>query len=255
MIDKLCYRSKLRYVNPSVKFTFACLTLLICIGSRSITIGLIVLVTMSMLTICIGKIPVNIYAKLLTEILIFLILSTIAILFSVTKYPAGCFALPAFGHYLVIYPESAALATQLVVTACSSISCLYFLSLSTPMTDILVVLKKLHCPALMIELMLLMYRFIFLLLEIANAISTAQKSRLGNKNYKVAIISMGQMLSTLLARAFWQSRNLYNAMESRGYHGSINVLGEYFPVKQKHIVYITAFEFILIACLLLERSL
>ena len=47
------------------------------------------------------------------------------------------------------------------------------------MTDILEVLRKMRLPALLIELMMLIYRFIFLLLETASAIMTAQESRLG----------------------------------------------------------------------------
>lgn len=254
MIDKLCYSSKLRYLNPFLKSAFACTSLLICIASRSILIGLIVLFTMSVLTVHFGKIKFQMYIKMLTEILTFLILSTIAILFSVTTASGGLFSFPILGHYLTIYPESAALTVQLIITAFSSISCLYFLSLSTPMTDILVVLKRLHCPALIIELMLLMYRFIFLLLEVANAITTAQKARLGNRNYKTALKSMGQMLAALLARAFQRSKNLYTSMESRCYNGSINILEEYLPAERKHILYVTVFEILLIACSVLERS-
>ena len=52
------------------------------------------------------------------------------------------------------------------------------------MTEILDVLKRLHFPGLFIELMLLTYRFIFILMEGASAIMTAQKARLGNRDLK-----------------------------------------------------------------------
>ena len=43
LVDKLCYLSKLRYVNAGEKFAFAMLTLIFCIVSRSIAMGIFVM--------------------------------------------------------------------------------------------------------------------------------------------------------------------------------------------------------------------
>ena len=115
------------------------------------------------------------------------------------------------------------------------------------MTDILEVLRKLHVPALLIELMLLIYRFIFVLLETASAITTAQKSRLGNRNYRTKVRAFGSMGSALFIRAFRRANALYDAMESRCYDGTIRVLSEEQPVSRKEICYIAVFEIILLA--------
>ena len=74
-------------------------------------------------------------------------------------------------------------------------------------------LKRLHFPGLFIELMLLTYRFIFILMEGASAIMTAQKARLGNRDLKTSIQSFGQMASVVFVRALKQSDALYNAMD------------------------------------------
>ena len=139
--------------------------------------------------------------------------------------------------------------------ALSAVSCLYFLSLNTTMTDILGVFRKLHVPELMIELMLLIYRFIFVLLETASAITTAQKSRLGNRNYRTKVRAFGSMGSALFIQAFRRANALYDAMESRCYDGTIRVLSEEQPVRKKEICYIAVFEIMLLAVTIGSRAI
>lgn len=242
IIDKLCYSSGLRYVNASLKFLFAIITLLLCIISRSLMIAVITLVTTGIITVHYGKIPFKTYLKLMAGPAAFLLLSTIAIIFSYGDSPLSFAAIPVGEKYITINPQSFSFALQLIVTAFASISCLFFLSLSTPVTDILNVLKKFKCPKLIIELMLLIYRFIFILLDMANAFSNASNSRLGNVDFATSCRSMGALLSALLVRAFKRSGQLYDAMESRCYDGDILVLDEHHPVLAHHVIFFVVFE-------------
>ncbi|CUN00353.1 cobalt ECF transporter T component CbiQ [Blautia hydrogenotrophica] len=246
-IDQLCYRSKLRYHNAGEKFAFTTLTLLFCVVSRSVVIAGIVLVTTGILTIYKGGIPFFRYLKFLTVPLVFLILSTVAIVLNVSKTPSDLFALSIGSWYLTGSKASLLYAVQLILTALASVSCLFFFSFSTPITDFIHVLQKLHCPRLIIELMLLIYRFIFILMEISSAITTAQNSRLGNKDFITSCKSFGFMASALLIRAIKKSNLLYDAMESRCYDGTIRVLHENFPPKRREILYILLFETFLLA--------
>ena len=68
------------------------------------------------------------------------------------------FAFPVGDWYITGSRDSVRDGALLWAVALSAVSCLYFLSLNTTMTDILEVLRKLHVPALLIELMLLIYR-------------------------------------------------------------------------------------------------
>lgn len=201
------------------------LTLFTCIISRSPVIALMILVATGFLTVFIGKIPISYYIRSMKWPLSFLCLSIIAI---------------AFGA------SSLQTSLQLLCTAMASISCLYFLSLSTPMTDILMVLRKMHCPKMIIELMLLIYRFTFLLLNISSAISISQRSRLGNRNLKISCQSTGILISTLFIRALKKSSLLYDAMESRCYQGDIRILEENYPPKAAELIFIFIFEAIII---------
>lgn len=98
---------------------------------------------------------------------------------------------------------------------------------------------------LIIELMLLIYRFIFILLDTAHAIMTSQNARLGNCDFKTSCKSFGQMGSTLFLRAFKRSNALYDSMEARCYDGSICVLNENYPPKTMEICLIIVCEVVL----------
>ncbi|MDD2979814.1 MAG: cobalt ECF transporter T component CbiQ [Hespellia sp.] len=242
VIDKLCYQSNLRYVNAGEKFAFSVLTLLVCVISRSIVIAAIVLAVTGFLTVYKGQIPLFRYLRLLRLPLVFLFLSTLAIILNFSPDPMDAFAVSIGSIYITTSYANLRFALQLILTALASVSCLYFLSLSTPMTDILEVLKKIHCPAILIELMLLIYRFIFILLDIASAMSLSQKSRLGNRNFRTSCHSFGAIGGMLLIRALGKSNALYDAMEARCYDGTIRVLTESHPTRKQEIAWIVFFE-------------
>lgn len=252
-IDKLCYNSKLRYVNAGEKFAFTMFTLLLCVCSRSIVIACIVLTATGILTVYKGGIPLFRYVRFMTVPLAFLILSTLAIIFNISRTPLDLFAIPIGNWYLTGSKEAILYALQLILTALSSVSCLYFLSFNTPMPDILNVLGSLHCPKILMELMLLIYRFIFILLSVSSAITNSQHSRLGNKDYKTSLKSFSALASVLLVRSFKRANALYDAMESRCYDGTIRVLNETYPPDKRHILAIIIFEMLLLLLTILER--
>jgi cobalt/nickel transport system permease protein len=114
------------------------------------------------------------------------------------------------------------------------------------MTDILTQLRKLKLPALFIELMLLIYRFIFVLTDVASAITTSQNSRLGNRNFKTSCKSFGSLGSALFIRAMKKSDALYDSMEARCYDGTIHVLTENYPAKSSELLLLILYELLLI---------
>lgn len=244
-IDTLCYHSNLREKNAEVKFAFAVLTLLFCVWNRSMVIAAITFVTAGFLTVCVGGIPASRYIRLLSVPFFFLLLSTFTIVINISKIPLSGYAIPIGNFYLTAGKDTLFFAAQLFCTAFGAVSCLYFLSLSTPMTDLIAVLRKLHCPSLLIELMLLIYRFLFLLAGFADSISTAQKARLGNRDFRTSFSSFGSLLSVLFVRAIQRSGRLYDAMESRCYDGTIRVLHKQYPVCRKDLFLLVSYELLL----------
>ena len=241
-IDALSYRSRLRYRNPGVKFGYAAATLLACILSRSLLIALAVLAVNFLLTVNRGGTPALQYGRVMAVPLVFLLFSGAALTLDLSSVPLDLFALRLGKLYLTGSRESLAYALRLSLTSLAAVSCLVFLSLTTTVTDVLSVLRKLRCPGLLLELMLLIYRYIFVLSGEAHAIRSAQVSRLGNRDYRRSVTSFGMLGGALFIRSVSRSRALYDAMEARCYDGTIRVLEESRPPERRDILWIVLFE-------------
>ena len=229
LLDKLSYSSPIRRQSPGLKCLFAVGSLLVCAGFRQPGVCALIFLCMAGCTLRLANVSPGRYLRFLAGPAVFLALSSAAILFYLSSAPQDLFSLALGPRYLGVSSQSLASWLQLMAVAFSSVACLYFLILTTPVTDLLAVLRRLHCPWLLPELMLLIYRAIFVLLDIAGAIQTAQNCRLGNRSFSSKLRCMGQMLSVLLVRSLKKSSLLYDAMESRLYDGRIRVLEETAP--------------------------
>ena len=125
--------------------------------------------------------------------IVFLIVGTGAIIVNVSEAPLDAFAFSVGKWYITGSREGVQQGTGLVRNCALRGILPVFLSLNTVMTDILGACRKLHLPSLLIELMLLIYRFIFVLSETAHSITISQQSRLGSRDMKTRIRSFGAM--------------------------------------------------------------
>ncbi|HMM05153.1 MAG TPA: cobalt ECF transporter T component CbiQ [Clostridiales bacterium] len=250
IIDKLCYYSKLRYHNPYIKTAWAIMALIVTVSTRSVTLSVLILAAMSYLTVIKGGTNLRRYCHFMAIPFAFLFLSSFAIAANLSKTPLSVLSLPIGSWYLTASFSGLYLVLQLILTALASVSCLYFLTLSTPMPDILMVLKKVRCPYLIIEMMMLIYRFIFVLLDIAYQLRISQICRLGNKDKKTSWKALGELMAILLVRAMKRANEMYDAMESRCYNGVISVLEETNTATKKEITLLVIFSLCLIAAAL-----
>lgn len=253
LLDKLAYSSPIRQKSPAVKSLFSVGSLLLCVGFRQTNVCMLVFLFMMFCTLRFANVSAKKYFHLMLMPFVFLTLSSVAILFFVSSTPPELLSIPFFSRYIGISKASFSHWYQLMAVAFSSVACLYFLILTTPITDLLTVLRKLHCPWLFLELMLLIYRAIFVMLDIASAIQTAQNCRLGNRSFRSKLSCMGQMLSVMLVRSLKKSSMLYDAMESRFYDGKIRVMEESYPATARDWIFCGGWLiFCTILCLILS---
>ncbi|MCB2294460.1 cobalt ECF transporter T component CbiQ [Clostridium algoriphilum] len=246
-IDKLAYISKLKKVNPMEKFIFAMVTIIICISLNNMVDSIIILLLMSFITVFKGKLPLKDYIKLMSLPLAFLIMGVITIAITVVSTSKGLiFSFSIFDIKLGCTYDSILMATKLFLKSIASVSCLYFLTLTTPIFEVLSVLRKLKVPKLFVELMGLIYRFIFVLLDTANIIYISQNSRLGYSTPRTGLNSLGKLITSLFLSSYKRSQDIYTAMESRGYDGDINLLENNYALSYKNISLIVVVEVLLI---------
>lgn len=223
-IDAYAQNSRLSHIHPMQKLIFSIAVLLLCVASNSALIAVITIISMLILMIFIAKLPFDYVFSLMKLPIIFIVISCITIIFNITNEPLGFFDIFIFGKYLSVSIGSLKQAGYLFLKAYGSVTCLYFLSLTTPLQEIIGVLKTLKIPSIIIELMYLIYRYIFVLFDVQNKMTIAASSRLGYSNYKNSWYSFTHISGNLLALSFKRSAACYDAMESRCYQGELNFL-------------------------------
>lgn len=254
-IDKFAYASALKDKAPMEKLLCSLLTMGVCLWASSIPISLIVVFIMSWITLRIGRTPFHVLLKLMLIPAAFLIIGVIAIALGISdEQSAFILSFSIGGGYAGITKSGAATASGLFFRAMGAVSCLYYLVLSTPVVYIMSALRRLGCPKLLIELMGLIYRCIFVFLETAEAMITAQDSRLGYRNLRTGLDSLGSLGSTLFVRSYRHADALYTALESRGYDGELRLLEEDFQSSLKEYLMPLLLNLLLIAATLYIRK-
>lgn len=220
LIDKYAYINKLASVHPLEKMTFSLGLLLLSLILRDELISLITFIVMSAFIILGAKIPWQYYAKLLLLPAFFLLSSLLSIVISIvpntTVLPPYLWAMPISHWTIFIGNDSFLTAQQLLFTVVGSISCLYFLILTTSVQAICYVLRQWRLPALFVELVELTYRFIFIFLNSMKKIHLAQQARLGYQSPMQWLRSISMLIAALFAEMIQRSRELNNAMQARG---------------------------------------
>jgi cobalt/nickel transport system permease protein len=142
------------------------------------------------------------------------------------------FALTATAALAVqIGPDGIALAADggraallALLRASAALSCLLLLAVTCPAPDLVRGLRRLGVPAEIVEIALLIWRFLLLLLDSAAAIRTAQTARLGWQGWRRSLRSLGLLIALLLPRAMERARRLEVGLAARGFDGSLPVL-------------------------------
>lgn len=91
-----------------------------------------------------------------------------------------------------------------------------FLSLTVPVQDFLILLRRMGIPGFLTALCLMVYRFSFLILEEASRIKQAQQVRLGYANFAKGMRSVALLGSSLVLRVHERADRVCEAARTRG---------------------------------------
>ncbi len=250
-IDSYAYESRMRGISPGFKAAVAAGALLFCIGANHLGISITVLLTMSAVTVWFGGLPLFKYLKLLKIPLGFLILGTVAIVIEFSSKPFGYVLFHGFGHYVWVSKAGGVTALKLVLKAIAALSAMYMLVLSTPASEVIGVLKHLRVPKLFIELMHMIYRFIFVMTGTQRLMKQAAVSRLGYRDFKTSCRSFGSSAGNLFVVSLKKASTYYDAMVARCYDGELLFLTEEKRVARWQIVAALCYFMVLLLIFLL----
>lgn len=209
LIDYTAYRSPLRRIEGLYKLIFFLFCLLLSISRVSGRFSLSLFLFQAILMIGPGKVPLKRYLRFLEAPVMFLLMGAIGIAMELDVFPLS----------VSVSQASFFRAQEVTRTALCAISCLYSLSLSTPLNQLMQTLRKIKMPERMIELMIVLYRYIFVLFTMYYPMKRALIMRGGNN-----LRGHGMLWSSLFKRSYERADHSMRSMLSRGYDGSVQFL-------------------------------
>ena len=117
-----------------------------------------------------------------------------------------------------------------------AVSATYLLMVTTPMDDLCRALRKLRVPAILVTVILLIYRYLTVFLEEVARIRTAYAMRApGRKG--IHFKQWGPLAGMLLLRSMDRSEAVYQSMSLRGFRGEFP-FGTDRPFSRRDLVYV-----------------
>jgi len=129
------------------------------------------------------------------------------------------------GLHIGLAPDGLRLAAEVTLRSLAATSCLVFLILTTPVAELVPMLGRLGVPRPVRELILLVYRLIFVFLERAFVGRQAQVARLGYDGPGRSIRSLGWLAGSIFQRSLDRGRRLETGLAARGFTGDLPQLG------------------------------
>ncbi len=251
-LDYYAHSNGFKNANSMLKMIFAIFTMIISLISTSPFVPISIAFLMSFLLIFKAKIPLRFYLKFMSIPVLFGVITFIfmAIFFGVYD---PWFKLGLFN--LMVYKDGFNIGFLVFSKILGGFSCLGFLALTTPMTEIFFILESMKIPKVVIEIAMMMYRYIFVFLDEARSMYNSQQTRLGYSTLKNSYRSMGMLLSNLFISVWTKGEKLYITMESRCYDGSIKTFNLQKNVGIKNILLLLSFEFLLLLGVYLTKDI
>ncbi|MFH1097064.1 MAG: cobalt ECF transporter T component CbiQ [Candidatus Desantisbacteria bacterium] len=134
------------------------------------------------------------------------------------------FSVKVWGITITGYTDGLMNGLQIASRIIGAVSIMIVLGFSMPFTEFMAALSWMRMPKGFVEILMLAYRYIFVLLEDAMVIYHAQKNRLGYSSIRRGMESFGTLTGSLILKAFDHSQHITTAMIQRGYDGNIPML-------------------------------
>ncbi len=222
-IDIIAHTNRLRRIDTRLKVIFAITTLLITVASTSPIPPFLVFITATFLILFAAKIKYKTYFLLLITPLFFGLASLLLMSLFFGYIDSPLYSFEILSHTFIVQREGANMGLLVASRTLAGSACLFFLALTTPMTELFTGLRWIRIPEVVIELAMIIYRYIFVFLEEAERMWLASQMK-GEINLRTKIDVFSMLVSTLFLRTIHQGEKLFVAMNSRCYDGEPNSL-------------------------------
>jgi cobalt/nickel transport system permease protein len=245
-LDHYAQSNAIRNVNTYYKVLFGIITMIVSLVSTSPIMPLIIFASVSSIILFKAKIPFKFYLKFVTVPLTF---ASITFVFMALWFGTGSYIYTLGFFNLGVTVSGFNLGLLVFARIMGGFACLAFLGLTTPLPEFFSVLEDFKFPEVLLEISMLMYRYVFVSIDEAIKMYHAQETRLGYSGLKKSFNSMGMLIANIFIRTWIIGEKSYVSMQSRCYDGTFKTMNDHHDkfknIGIKNLMILVLFESIL----------
>ena len=223
LIDQFAYTNSLRHIKAGYKFIFCLAMLVLAIGLDNIYVNLGIFILIIFLELAFAKFKARNVLSFIKVPIIFIFLGTVFLILGFSTENNFVYYVKIFGVYFGVIKGQEMLFLNVFMRSLAATSSVIFLSVTTPMVDIIKVFKSLHLPNIFIELFMLIYRFIFIIIEEAQTNINCLEIKFGFINTKTSFKSIKIFVENMVLGIFKRNEEMINALNIKLYNGEFPV--------------------------------
>jgi len=233
LLEGCAHRNALRDVSPQLKLVLGLGLMVIALAAQSP--GALVLVFLAALGLSLGaaRIPPGLYFRVLAVPAGFVLVSS-ALLVVLTQGGPAYASLDLAAIHVAVTRDGLALGLTQTLRTFAGMAALLFVAMTTPMISLFASAVRLGVPVVIVDLAMLIYRFIFVLLDEAATVLDAQTSRLAYGRPRGAIKAFSMLAGAVFLRAWQSADELVLAMDARCYDGRLELETDRPPLRMRH---------------------
>ena len=216
-IEQAAYANRWRDVTPGAKALFAGCGLAAAFVAPDWKAELLLAALLAAVTLGGARVPARLYARVVAPAGSFVVLSCATLLVAVAPSAGGW---PEVHWHAAGWPEAALTGTR----AMAALAAMVGLVLTTPLSDLIGLARRLRVPEVLVDVMVLCYRMVFVFMEAWDDGVTAQAARLGYGPFRRSVRSLALLAANLAAQIWSRALALQAAASARNGDGPLNFL-------------------------------
>ena len=220
-IDSLATNNRLTKTNPVLKAGLGIFFLALAFFIDRWEIHLAIVILTLIVVRFVAKINLKEFIKLYKIPAAFIVLGVISILIGFGYNTENYTHYIKIGNIYAGFQKSMINDAKLILSrSLAAISATFFISVTTPITQLAQVLKKMHVPQEFIEQMILMYRFIQIFSIELEAMHSAGELKHGFESPKTWLRSISEITKMLFFRVMRSYTDFKNALDLKLFDGN-----------------------------------
>jgi cobalt/nickel transport system permease protein len=229
LIEQSAYTNRWRRVSPAAKGLFSLCGLVAAFAAVTPITACGIAAVLCAVTVFGAGIPPLRYLRVAAPALLFLALSTLSL---VVSLKIG----DSVGDLSLHLARTELLrVAQVCGRSMGGLTSLLFLTLTTPLIDIIALLRRLKAPEVLLDIMVLCYRTLFVFSESVHDTITAQSARLGYATARLSMRSLGGLVANITVQVWQRSQALHLAAMARNNDGPLRFLEHSYPHSTRDI--------------------